>query len=139
VNLFLDSSVLVAASGSATGASRQLFDRSLNNGWVLVAIPYVAEEVQRNLRKFPPKAALEWSKLRILLVIKKDVLTIPNPVVFKSAKDRPVLLSALAHADVLLTLDRADFSGVLGSQFYGMDIMMPGDFLRRERERGRLR
>ena len=101
-----------------------------------MAIPYVAEEVQRNLLKFPPEAAREWSKLRILLNIKKNVLTIPNPVVFSAAKDRPVLLSALAHADVLLTLDRADFLGVLGRQFYGMNIMTPGDFLQRERERG---
>lgn len=104
-----------------------------------MAIPYVAEEVQRNLLKFPPHAAMAWSKLRIQLVMKNNVLTIPNPVVFNSGKDRPVLLSALAHADVLLTLDRADFTGVLGGQFYGMDIMTPGNFLRQQREREILR
>ena len=43
-----------------------------------------------------------------------------------------------ATADVLLTLDRADFGGVMGVGFYGLAVMKPGDFLRRERAAGRL-
>ncbi|MCE9631490.1 MAG: hypothetical protein K8S94_12355 [Planctomycetia bacterium] len=37
-------------------------------------------------------------------------MTIDKPAVFPVEKDRPILFSALASADVLLTLDRADFS-----------------------------
>lgn len=48
-------------------------------------------------------------------------------------------LSAAATADVLLTLDRADFGGVMAAGFYGLPVMKPGDFLRRERAAGRLR
>ena len=43
-----------------------------------------------------------------------------------------------ATPDVLLTLDRADFEGVMGAGFYGLPVMKPGDFLRRERAAGRL-
>lgn len=39
-----------------------------------------------------------------------DVLTIDKPAVFPVEKERAVLFSALASADILLTLDRADFS-----------------------------
>jgi hypothetical protein len=48
-------------------------------------------------------------------------------------------VSALASADVLLTLDRADFSRLLGGRFYGLAIMTPGMWLSREREAGRLK
>jgi hypothetical protein len=54
------------------------------------------------------------------------------------AKDRPILFTAAAWSDVLLTLDRRDFGELLGGQFYGLPIMKPGDFLKRERTAGRL-
>ena len=49
MRLFLDTSVLLAGSGSARGASRELFRLAPHNGWTLVATPYVIEEVLRNL------------------------------------------------------------------------------------------
>ena len=51
----------------------------------------------------------------------------------------PILFSALAWADVLLTLDRGDFGTLLGSQFYELAIFTPGQFLTREREAKRLK
>lgn len=42
-----------------------------------------------------------------------DVLTLDRPAVFHAGKDRPILFSALAWADVLLTLDRGDFGGLM--------------------------
>jgi hypothetical protein len=44
----------------------------------------------------------------------------------------------MAWADVLLTLDRGDFETLLGTSFYGLPILTPGAFLRRERDSGRL-
>jgi hypothetical protein len=58
--------------------------------------------------------------------------------VFTAAKDRPVLFSALAWSEVLLTLDRADFADLLGREFYGLPVLTPGAFLARERAEGRL-
>jgi len=57
--------------------------------------------------------------------------------VFAPAKDRPVLFSALAWAEVLLTLDRGDFGALLGGSFYDLLILTPGMFLKRERTAGR--
>jgi len=49
VRLFLDASVLLAACGSLTGASREIFRRAPANGWILVTTPYAIEEALRNL------------------------------------------------------------------------------------------
>ena len=139
MRLFLDTSVLLAASGSANGASRKIFGIATPNQWTLIATPYAVEEVQRNLSRFPASADSEWSRLRGELLMMDDVFTVDRPAVFAPAKDRPILFSALAWADVLLTLDRGDFETLLGSEFYGLAILTPGNFLMRERTAGRLR
>jgi len=139
VNLFLDTSVLLAACGSAVGASREIFRRAPANGWALLATPYVLEEVLRNLSNFSPSASAGWARLRPVLLVMDDVLTLEWPAVFPVTKDRPILFSALAWADVLLTLDRRDFGEMLNQPFYGLPILKPGSFLEQERAAGRLR
>ena len=139
MRLFLDASVLLAACGSAAGASREIFRRASSNGWVLVSIPYAPEEVLANLSNFPPSASAEWARLRPALLVMDDVLTLDRPAVFQAAKDRPILFSALAWADVLLTLGRGDFGGLMDEPFYGLLVSKPGVFLERERAAGRLR
>ena len=67
-----------------------------------------------------------------------DVVTVDRALVFPVSKDRPVLLSALAFAQVLLTLDREDFRGVLGGECYGLPIRLPSEFLEIQRAAGRL-
>jgi len=59
-------------------------------------------------------------------------------VIFAASKDRPILFTALAWSTVLLTLDKADFADVLGGQFYGLEVLLPYQFLERERAVGRL-
>lgn len=86
MNLFLDTSVLLAASGSALGASHEIFRRAGPNGWTMIATPYVLEEVHRNLPGFPPAASAVWASLRPLLVIMDDVLTLDRPALFPVAK-----------------------------------------------------
>jgi predicted nucleic acid-binding protein len=138
MRLFLDTSVLLAASGSANGASREIFRLSAKNSWTLVATPYVIQEVLRNLSNFPPHASIDWDDLHGELLLMADVFTADRPAVFATAKDRPILFSALAWADVLLTLDRGDFQTLLGNDFYGLKILTPGRFLLRERAAGNL-
>jgi len=138
VNLFLDSSVLLAASGSATGASRAVFQLAPQNGWVLLVSRYVLSEVERNLRLLSPAAIEDWQRLRAHLRVVDDVLSLDRPTIFPASKDRPILFTALAWADVLLTLDRGDFDTVIGRQFYGLAVLVPADFLIRERSAGRL-
>lgn len=138
MRLFLDASVILAASGSATGASRALFDLATAQGWSLYSSDYALNEVVRNLPKLSPAAATEWERLRPAVTVVSDVLSLDRPVVFPVTKDRPILFSALASADVLLTLDQADFAGLLGRLFYGLSILCPADFLMNERAGGRL-
>ena len=139
MRLFLDTSVLLAASASASGASHETFLLAPANGWTLVATPYVVAEVMRNLPDFPWAATSEWERLRSRLLVMDDVLTLDRPVVFAAGKDRPILFGALAWADVLLTLDRRDFRNLLDGSFYGLSVLKPGTFIARERASGRLK
>ena len=138
MKLFLDSSVLLSACASDTGASREIFGRAPANGWLLIATPYVVEEVVQNLTDFPMEATTEWVRRRPMLMLMDDVLTVDRPVVFPAGKDRPVLFGALAWADILLTLDRADFSSLFDQPFYGLEVMTPGMLLERRRAGGQL-
>lgn len=138
MRLFLDTSVLLAASGSERGASRAVLERASAAGWVLVTTPYVLEETLSNLPKLPTEAAGAWAALRPRLVVADDVLTLDRPVIFDPAKDRPILFGALAWADVLLTLDRGDFGSFIGGAFYDLLVLTPGMFLQREVAAGRL-
>ena len=139
MTLFLDTSVLLAACGSRKGASREIFRLAAKQCWILITIPYVLEEVARNLTRLLPAASADWVRLRRQLTIKDNVLTLDRPAIFTAAKDRPILFSALAWSDVLLTLDSKDFGELLGSEFYGLAVLWPGAFLERERAMNRLR
>lgn len=139
MKLFLDTSVLLAACGSATGSSRFIIDRSPANSWTLVSSPWVLTEVVRNLPRLPATATSVWARIRPRLVVVDDVVSLDRIVVFPASKDRPVLLTALASAQLLLTLDRDDFSEVLGRHFYGMPILLPSEFLAAERRANRVK
>lgn len=138
MRLFLDTRVLLATCGSSTGASHEIFRQARVHGWTLIATPYVIGEALNNLADFPPSATTQWANLRTDLLLLDDVVTLDLPAVFTAGKDRPILFSALAWADVLLTLDRGDFGEMLGGSFYELMVLTPGDFLQRERLAGRL-
>ncbi|NCX98093.1 MAG: hypothetical protein EBX35_05860, partial [Planctomycetia bacterium] len=127
----------IFAAASAEGASRELFQRASMRDWRLITTPYAVDEVNRNLAVFTAPVTVAWLRLRSRLDLVDDVLTIDRPAVFPVNKDRPILFSALATADVLLTLDRADFGRLLGTQFYGLAIMTPGMWLMEDHDSGR--
>src|SRR5208283_3146447 len=131
--------VVLAACGRPAGASRAVFDMSSRNEWTLMISPYVISEVTRNLPRLPAQALHDWTHLRTQLVAVRDVWTMNRPAVFSPAKDRPVLFTAAAWAQALLTLDCGDFGALMETGFYGLDVIMPGDFLERERAAGRLK
>lgn len=138
MKLFLDSSVVLAACGRATGASRALFDKCDWQAWRLQTSSYVLSEVSANLPKLPAPATQDWVTLRPKLEEVPDILSFGWATVAAPAKDRPILFTAAAWSDILLTLDRRDFADLLGGEFYGLPILKPGDFLKRERAAGRL-
>ncbi len=139
MRLFIDSSVSLAACGRPRGASRAIFNAATANGWELVSSSYSIAEVTRNLGKLPRTAPIEWQIIAGRLRLVRDVWTSDRPAVFGVAKDRPVLFTAAAWADVLLTLDTADFLTLLGNRFYALQVLTPGMFLEWQRATGELR
>lgn len=140
MRLFLDTSVLLSASGSAKGASRFIVAEAVAQGWDLVSSDYCAEETQRNLPKIGRTAATAWKTEiapRVRLI--RASLALDKPLLFPKAKDRPVVITALAaRADWLLTLDETDFHGKLGREVYGLRLATPGEFLFERRAAGAL-
>ena len=128
---FLDASVILAACGRDSGASRRIFDIHKHEGWEILASGYVKGEVRANIESLGKQAVSDWRRLESDLRLVRDQFVVNWPVVFAPAKDRPVLFTALAFADVLLTLDKRDFGPLMGVGFYGLEIMKPGDFLKR--------
>ena len=72
----------------------------------------------------------DWRRLESDLRLVRDQFVVNWPMVFAPAKDRP-FFTALAFADVLLTLDNRDLGPLMGVDFYGLEIMKSGDFLKR--------
>ena len=131
MKLFLDTSVLPAASGSDRSLSRALLECWLHQQREALASPYVVEDVHRNVGKLDIAAFHYWRKLLPRLKSVPDCVTFDRPVVFEASKDRPVLLTAFLWADVLLTLDMKDFGPILGRHFYGLEVLTPHDFVRK--------
>jgi predicted nucleic acid-binding protein len=138
VRLFLDTSVLLAASGSARGASRFVIAEALPHGWELVSSDHCAEETRRNLPKVARSAATAWkNEIAPRVRFVRASLALDKPLVFPKAKDRPVVITALAaRSDWLLTLDEGDFHTKLGREVYGLRIATPGGFLIEQRAQG---
>lgn len=138
MRLLLDTSVLLAALGSAKGGSRFVVETAASCGWELLTSDYCEEEMRRNLPKIGRSALGRWEnefKPRVRVV--SASLTLDKPLVFPKSKDRPVVITAMAmRADWLLTLDEADFHSKLGREVYGVRIATPGEFLIEQRAQG---
>ena len=128
----------LAACLSKTGASRLIFELAAAQGWELVVSRWVLREMRENLADLPLSATRVWLDLRNQLVVEDDELTFDWPLLFHVTKDKPVLCTALACADVLLTLDRRDFGSLLDQSVYDLRVLTPGTFLHEERQAGRL-
>ena len=130
MRLFLDSSVLLSAAGSEKSLSRLIVTIAEERGWKLVTAFYCREETNRNITKFPLKAAKTWKTIQGDLSFTANALTTNRPLLLSASKDKPVLISALAaKCNVLLTLDTGDFGIIIDTQVYGMLVTTPRTFL----------
>jgi len=87
VKLFLDTSVLLAAAGSAKGASRAVFDYAEPHHWTLVTSRYCLAEVAKNLSKLPPEAGRLWSHtLSHRLTVVMDAMTLNKSLALARGK-----------------------------------------------------
>ena len=130
MRLFLDSSVLLSAAGSEKSLSRLIMTIADQWEWDLVTAFYCRDETNRNIGKFPPKAAIKWKALQDDLSFTPNALTSNRPLLLTASKDKPVLISALAaKCDALLTLDTGDFGILIDTKVYGMLVTTPRSFL----------
>ena len=130
MRLFLDSSVLLSAAGSEKSLSRLIMTIADQWEWDLVTAFYCRDETNRNIGKFPPKAAIKWKALQDDLSFTPTALTSNRPLLLTASKDKPVLISALAaKCDALLTLDTGDFGILIDTKVYGMLVTTPRSFL----------
>ena len=140
MELFLDTSVLLSACASTRGASRFIIEEADTYRWSLISAYYCREETKRNLHKLGSHT-LEYFKTYLDQRIDwhPNALASNDIIIFNKTKDRPVLISALSvKPSVFLTLDRADFHDRLGTQFYGIEIRTPGEWLMEQRKANRI-
>jgi len=129
LNLYLDTSVIISACRSSTGAARLVCDAAGINQWRLLASPYGLAELERHLDAFTEEARSAWRALRMKIQVVEDIIVFDKPLVFLKTKDRPILLAAATWAEVLLTHDRSDFHRRLGRSFYELRIRTPSEFI----------
>ena len=130
MRVFLDSSVIISACGSAKSLSRLVCQIRAKHSWEIVSSAYCRAEVSRNIVKFGAPANDSWARLHDDLVWVPNALTSERPLLLTAGKDKPVLISALAaQSEVLLTLDTGDFELLIGTEVYGMLVTTPRDFL----------
>ena len=84
VRLFLDSSVLLSASGSEKSLSRLVIVLAPRRKWTLVSSGYCRAETLRNLSKVSTSAIETWPKIEPDIFFVADALT----------SERPLLLTA---------------------------------------------
>ncbi len=86
--------------------------------------------MNRNVIKFGEAGILAWGKIKPKIRIVRNALVSNRPLLLAAAKDKPVLISALAsQSNYLLTLGIADFGIVLNATVYGMRVTTPRRFL----------
>lgn len=134
--VFLDSSVLIAACGSKTGASAFVLGycrKEKIQG--LINIKAVGEAKKNVLLKFG-----EIEKKRLLYYLKMaNLVIVPSSSVEEisrcekviNSKDAPMLAGAIkSKADFLLSLDKKHFFNSKVQKFTGkLKIITPGDFV----------
>ncbi len=131
--IFLDSSVIIAACGSRSGASHAVIVMAEIGLFKVLISEQVIEECDRNITKKLPKALPIFRQ--ILNVTNPEIL--PNPSITDVAKwetliepkDAPILTAALlAQSDRLLSLNTRDFTPSVAQQS-GLKIQTPSEFI----------
>jgi predicted nucleic acid-binding protein len=132
--IFVDSSVLIAASLSATGASREIVRQAIRGRVTLVISNLVLEETEKNLARKAPEALpafrrfLETVPFEIVRPTRQEVL---DAAQYTAIKDAPIVAAAQkARVDYLVSLDRRHLVGVVEvARGSGLRIVLPQNLL----------
>ena len=135
LRVFFDTSALIAAAGSETGASFYLIQNSKRLKIIPISSYYCLSELDRNIDKLSGARSRWEHQLQARIDFVVDISAHQLKLSSLRAKDVPVLAAAVAeHCNFLLTLDRKDFGHLLGSKIQSVEILTPGDFLKNIRD-----
>jgi len=136
--LFIDACVFIAASGSPQGGSSSVLELCKRDRFRAVCTRLVLLEAERNIhRKLGAEALLRFYQGLAELDPTLEALPPPEELAACEAivgeKDAHVLAAALkSGAAFLLTLDRRHFmTEKVRNAYLDLDVMTPGDFLRK--------
>lgn len=127
--LFLDANILFSAAYRLDAGLRQLW--TIKNV-VLCSSRYAFEEALINLEEDHQQKQLAdlAGSVRWFQASRTEL---PRDVILP-AKDAPILLAAIeAQATHLLTGDIRHFGAYLGKKIEGIEILLPGEYLRKRR------
>jgi predicted nucleic acid-binding protein len=142
IRVFLDSSVLIAACYSSTGASREIIRQAIRGTLQVVSSKLVVEETERNLTSKAPVALpafqqfLDVVPFEFVRPTKRQVLQAAR---YTTLKDAPIVAAAKrAGVDYLVSLDRRHLVGVPEvAQRSGLKIVLPEELLEELRGKSR--
>ena len=141
-HIFLDTSILVAFSGSFTGGSAYILD-CCERGKVK---GYVSQKVVFETKKNAAKIMGEDAGRAIEYIFNQGFLTIVPDCseeelqkanqAFQNPKDAPIIASAkqIPQASLLLSLDNGFFKPEVIEYLNPIEVIKPGDFINRFRE-----
>ncbi len=115
LKVLLDTSVVITALNSSTGASAAILSYSKMGRLILVTTPYIINETEEVIKRKFPKLQPLFDQLKSggSLVVTEDP-SLDNisraAQIISDPKDAPILAAAIAQqVDYLVTLDRKDF------------------------------
>lgn len=134
IRAFIDASVLIAASYSPTGASREIIRQAIRGNVRLVASKLVFEETGKNLSAKAPEVVVSLQQFlntvpfELERPTKRQVLQAAS---YTALKDAPIVAAAKrARVDYLVSLDRRHLVGVPEvAQGSGLKILLPEELL----------
>jgi len=125
--VFLDANVIVSAALTPHSRPGELW--SLEDVR-LIASPYVIEEARRNVADPAAVARLERLIAGMAVLPSEPAEFVLQVDPGLPAKDRPVLLGAIASGSTfLLTGDMSHFGEYYGKAFGGVTVLLPGVYL----------
>jgi len=135
VEIFIDASVLFAASDSPRGASREIVRYAQKGQVILVVNQFVLEETKKNLANKRPEALLAFEDIKETIPFKTinptkaEVLAMQPHTALKDAPHFATALKAQVHC--IVSLDRKHMIDIRSKvqANLGLKILLPAEFL----------
>lgn len=136
VEIFLDASVLFAASYSSRGASREII-RYAQRGQVILAVnKFIFDEPEKNLINKRPQALMAFADFKKTIpfkIVNPNIAEILKMLPHTALKDAPHFATALkAKVDCIVSLDRRHMVNIRYQVWDDLSIriLLPAEMLR---------